>query len=166
HERLRRSNAPTLERLQRHSNATSASAAPPNNSNATPALAAVELYCSQLRHPAPAALGTFDSGFCRTRSATSWTRTSTPTAGSPCRASTPCSSRRTTPRPRRPSTRTGSLLPSSPTRRRSSSGEVSTYLPSDLDLLLCVLRRPEQEVSHHRIVLFSIIAPKFTVRNI
>ncbi|AQK90903.1 hypothetical protein ZEAMMB73_Zm00001d008852 [Zea mays] len=47
HERLRRSNAPTLERLQRHSNATSASAAPPNNSNATPALAAVELYCSQ-----------------------------------------------------------------------------------------------------------------------
>ncbi|AQK90898.1 hypothetical protein ZEAMMB73_Zm00001d008852 [Zea mays] len=57
HERLRRSNAPTLERLQRHSNATSASAAPPNNSNATPALAAVELYCSQLRHPAPAALG-------------------------------------------------------------------------------------------------------------
>jgi hypothetical protein len=49
HERLRRSNAPTLERLQRHSNATSASAAPPNNSNATPALAAVELYCSQVR---------------------------------------------------------------------------------------------------------------------
>ncbi|XP_008655732.1 uncharacterized protein [Zea mays] len=48
HERLRRSNAPTLERLQRHSNATSASAAPPNNSNATPALAAVELYCSQV----------------------------------------------------------------------------------------------------------------------
>ncbi|AQK75424.1 hypothetical protein ZEAMMB73_Zm00001d018276 [Zea mays] len=50
HERLRRSNAPTLERLQRHSNATSASAAPPNNSNATPALAAVELYCSQIRY--------------------------------------------------------------------------------------------------------------------
>ncbi|AQK90899.1 hypothetical protein ZEAMMB73_Zm00001d008852 [Zea mays] len=67
HERLRRSNAPTLERLQRHSNATSASAAPPNNSNATPALAAVELYCSQVRVFLSRGRGATTPCACRTR---------------------------------------------------------------------------------------------------